>query len=80
MMLQSMVSKEEWHFIDLYLADELILWGGILAAIVADVVDIAVGLQGVDHLVHWLLEAVGLLVVVTILYAIGVVVKSIVVA
>ena len=40
----------------------------------------AVGLQGVDHLVHWLLEAVGLLVVVTILYAIGVVVKSIVVA
>ena len=45
MMLQSMVSKEEWHFIDLYLADELIRCGGVLAAIVADVVDIAVGLH-----------------------------------
>ena len=29
----------------------------------ADVVDVTVGLQSIDHLVHWLLEAIGLLVV-----------------
>ena len=50
-----------------------------MATIVADVVDVAVRVQGIEHLVHWLLEVVGLLVVVTILYAICVVVKTVVV-
>jgi len=57
----------------LYLADELIRCRGVLATIVADVVDVAVRVQGIEHLVHWLFEAVGLVVVVTILDAIGVV-------
>ena len=51
-----------------------------MTAIVTDVVDIAIRLQGIDHLVHRLLEAVGLVVIVTVLYAIDVAVKAVVVA
>ena len=51
-----------------------------MATIVTDVVDVAAGLQDIDHLFHWLLEAVDLLVVVTVLNAICVVIKTVVVA